>query len=131
MGQRALRLQARVLGKEKLHPSDLMAPPPQGPDAAAALAVPFDQSMTLIQDAVSTVHPSVGVSPRHFLMQNPTAGRHPLHIPRSQCALITETVSMIDRTSQHVCDGFNPPIRMPGKPGAIVLRILTPDIIEQ
>ena len=60
MGQRALRLQARVLGKEKLHPSDLMAPPPQGPDAAAALAVPFDQSMTLIQDAVSSVHPSVG-----------------------------------------------------------------------
>jgi oligoendopeptidase F len=28
VGQRALKLQARVLGKKQLHPSDLMAPPP-------------------------------------------------------------------------------------------------------
>ena len=59
VGQRALRLQARVLGKKQLHPSDLMAPPPsQG--GAASLQVPFDEGVELIQEAVSTVNPSVG-----------------------------------------------------------------------
>jgi len=59
VGQRALKLQARVLGKKQLHPSDLMAPPPAA-EGAESLSVPFDQGVTLVADAVSTVDSSVG-----------------------------------------------------------------------
>ena len=38
---------------------------------------------------------------------------------------------MLDRSGQNVCDGFNPPMRMPRKSCAIVLRILIPKVIEQ
>jgi oligoendopeptidase F len=59
VGQRALRLQARALGKKQLHPSDLMAPPPATEDAAS-LEVPFPQGIDLVAEAVSTVDTSVG-----------------------------------------------------------------------
>jgi len=59
VGQRALRLQARVLGKTQLHPSDLMAPPP-ATGGAASLQVPFDEGVDLVADAVSSVDQSVG-----------------------------------------------------------------------
>ena len=59
VGQRALRLQARALGKKQLHPSDLMAPPP-ATEGAASLEVPFPQGIDLVAEAVSTVDTSVG-----------------------------------------------------------------------
>ena len=63
VAHRALQLQARLLGKQQLHPSDLMAPPPV-PASTGSTAVDrrleFPEAVSLIRDAVSCVDPSVG-----------------------------------------------------------------------
>ena len=51
--------QARALGVEgKMHPADLMAPPPSG-EGGTALEVDFDAGIKMVADAVSGVHPDV------------------------------------------------------------------------
>jgi len=59
LGQRAVKLQAKALGKEKLHPSDLMAPPPEIA-GATTLQMPYQDGINLIKDSVNTVDTSVG-----------------------------------------------------------------------
>ncbi|EKX41926.1 hypothetical protein GUITHDRAFT_95868 [Guillardia theta CCMP2712] len=59
LAQKALKLQAKVLGIESLHPADLFAPPPQGAQSSS-LALQYEEGIDLIADCVSSVHPSVG-----------------------------------------------------------------------
>ena len=42
-----------------------------------------------------------------------------------------KAVSMIDRSGQHIGDGFNPAVGVPGKAGPIVLRPLVAEIVQQ
>src|SRR5688572_22458709 len=44
---------------------------------------------------------------RHFFVQDPASGRHPLHIARTDEARIAETVTMTRGAVEHVGDGFD------------------------
>ncbi len=68
IGRRALKLQARALGVDVLHASDLFAPAPlvggktkasSGEDAAT-IGMPYDDAIDLIANAVAKVDPSMG-----------------------------------------------------------------------
>src|SRR6185312_14720637 len=77
------------------------------------------------------VHSALSVALGHLLMQNAAAGRHPLHISGSHLALVAETIAVLHRTREHVGDGLDAAMRMPGKTGEIVPGILVPEIIQQ
>ena len=47
------------------------------------------------------MHLAPVVTVGHFLVHDAAASRHPLYIARPQTALITQRVSMIDRTGDH------------------------------
>jgi hypothetical protein len=50
-----------------------------------------------------------------FLVQDATPTRHPLHIPGSNDADISQAVTVTDITIQHVSDGLNATVGMRGK----------------
>jgi hypothetical protein len=64
-------------------------------------------------------------------MDNPAACRHPLHVASRDCALVPHAVAVLDLSRQHISDGFNPTVRVPGKSRQIVLRNVVAEIIEQ
>src|SRR5437588_4165569 len=80
---------------------------------------------------LETVHASLRVALRHFLMQDAAARRHPLHVAGRHFALIAQAVTMLHRTGQHIRDGFDSSMRMPGKSGEVIFRILVPKIVQQ
>ena len=55
-----LRPQARALAVPKMHPCDLLAPPPAFPGAAPAAAMAYPQGLETVASAVGDVHPSIG-----------------------------------------------------------------------
>ncbi len=59
LGRRAVKLQAKVLGKDKLAPWDLFAPCPPKGDSSWAKPT-FGDAITQIADAYSKVHPDMG-----------------------------------------------------------------------
>jgi len=77
------------------------------------------------------VHSPSRIPHRHLVVENATAGRHPLDIPPTQHAAVPETVGMLDRTGQDIGDRFDAAVGMPGKTGAIRCRIVVPEVIEQ
>ena len=64
---------------------------------------------------LETVHLTIDVSFRHFLMQDAGAGSHPLHITCAKRAGIAERVAMLHRAGQDVGDRLDAPMRVPGK----------------
>ena len=64
-------------------------------------------------------------------MKNTAAGGHPLHVPGGHLSRVTETVAVLDRSRQHVSDGFNPAMGMPGESGQVILRALVAKVVEQ
>ena len=67
----------------------------------------------------------------HFLMNDAAAGGHPLNVAGSDGAVIAHAVAMLDRSGQHIGDGLNAAMRMPGKSGEIVLRNVVAEVVEQ
>jgi len=77
------------------------------------------------------VHPAACVALRHLLVENPAPRRHPLHVTGAQRARIPQTVAVIHRAGEHVRDGLDAAVRMPGEAGLIVRGCIVPEIIEQ
>jgi|GEM_PF-5133196 len=77
------------------------------------------------------VHLAAGITARHFLMQDPAAGGHPLHRARAQSPQVAQRIRMIDRTFEHIGDGFDPPVRMLGEAFLKVLRIVIAEIVKE
>src|SRR5271168_1384106 len=77
------------------------------------------------------MHASARVALRHFLVQDAAAGGHPLHVAGAEPALVTKAVGMLHRAGQHVGDSLDAAVRVPGKSGAIVLRPVVAEIVEQ
>ena len=73
----------------------------------------------------------VRVALRHFLMQDAAARGHPLHVARAQRAAIAEAVAMLDGAGEHIGDGLDAAMRMPRKAGAVILRPVVAEIVEQ
>src|SRR6185437_11003245 len=59
------------------------------------------------------------------------ACRHPLHIARRHAALVAQAVSMRHLAGQHISDGLDAAMRMPGEAGDIVRRVLVAEIVQK
>lgn len=80
----ALRLQARLLGKERLAPWDLFAPCPVQGEAGEQTS--YDDAVRLISDAFSTVHPDMGAFVRMMSERRWIEGRvGPTKRPGAYC----------------------------------------------
>ena len=56
---------------------------------------------------------------------------HPLHISRRNDSPIPHAVAMFNLPVQHIGDGFDPPVGVPGKSLLVVLRPPRAEIIEE
>jgi hypothetical protein len=77
------------------------------------------------------VHAALLVTLRHFLMQDAAPGGHPLHVAGAEITAVAEAVAVLDVAGQHVGDGLDAPMRMPGKAGTIFVRAVVAKIVEQ
>src|SRR6266571_3499796 len=80
---------------------------------------------------LEAVHASPRVAARHLLMEDPAARGHPLHVTRSQGALVTEAVTVVHRPREHVGDGFDPTMGVPGEPRDVILGVVVTKVVEQ
>jgi hypothetical protein len=77
------------------------------------------------------VHTSLRVALGHLLMQDAAARGHPLDIARGHLACVPEAVAVLDRASQHIRDGLDAAMRMPGKTFQVICRIIVAKVIQQ
>jgi hypothetical protein len=77
------------------------------------------------------VHPATRVSLRHFLVEDAASGRHPLHVSGPEAPAVAQTVAVINRPGQHIRDGLDAPMRVPWKPGAVVLWTIVAEVVQQ
>jgi hypothetical protein len=77
------------------------------------------------------VHPALVVAFRHFLMDDPAAGGHPLHVAARQRAAVAEAVAVIDLAGEHVGDGFDAAMGMPWEAGEVLVGVVVAKIVEQ
>ena len=77
------------------------------------------------------MHAALRITLGHLLVEDAAAGGHPLHVARAKTAAIPEAVTMVDRACQHIGDRFDAAVRMPRKPGEVVVRVVVPEIVEQ
>ena len=77
------------------------------------------------------MHAALRVALRHLLMQDAAAGRHPLHVAGAELAAVAEAVAVLDVAGQHVGDGLDAAMRMPGKAGAVFVGTVVAEIVEQ
>ena len=75
-------------------------------------------------------HPPV-VSLRHFLVDDAAPRGHPLDVAGGDNPLITHAVAVLHVAGEHVGDGLDPPVRVPGEPLQIVLRPVIAKIVQQ
>ena len=80
---------------------------------------------------LEAVHAAVLVALGHLLVQNAAAGGHPLHVACGHAALVAERVAVGDLTGQHIGDGLDAAMRVPGEAGQIIRGILVAKIVEQ
>ena len=71
------------------------------------------------------------VALRHFLMHDAAAGRHPLHVAGTEIAAVAQAVAVLDGSGQHVGDGLDAAVRVPGEAGEILVRPVVAEIVEQ
>ena len=64
-------------------------------------------------------------------MENPAPRSHPLNVTGPQRARVPEAVPVRDGPFEHIGDGLDPPVRMPGKSRAIVFRTIVAEVVEQ
>ena len=77
------------------------------------------------------MHAAVRVAFGHLLVENAAAGGHPLHVAGGHAALVAERVAVRDLAGEHIGDGLDAAVRMPGEAGQIVGRILVAKVVEQ
>ena len=76
------------------------------------------------------MHPALRVTFRHLLMQDAAASGHPLNIPGGHFAFVAQAVTVLDRTGEHIGDGLDPPMRMPGKSRHVVFGIFVAEVVQ-
>jgi hypothetical protein len=84
-----------------------------------------------VSPQLETAHATGLVTLWHFLVDDATAGRHPLHIAGPNYATVAHAVAVGHIAVKHVCDGFDSAVRMPGKALDVILGIISAKIIEK
>ena len=67
----------------------------------------------------------------HLLVNDPAPGRHPLHVAGRDGAVIAHAVAVIHGSGQHVGDGLDAAMRMPGETGQIIVGNIVAEIVEK
>src|SRR5215831_9634605 len=80
---------------------------------------------------LEAVHPATHVSLRHLLVENAASGRHPLHVSNPEGPAVAQAVAVIDGAGEHIRNGLNAPMRVPWKPGAVVLGTIVAKVVQQ
>ena len=77
------------------------------------------------------MHAARRIALRHFLMEDATAGRHPLHVAGFEIAAVAEAVAMLDGSGQHISDGLDATMRMPRKARPVIVGPVIAEIVKQ
>src|SRR6476661_3568179 len=77
------------------------------------------------------MHLAHGVPFRHFLMNDASAGGHPLNIAYTNCAVVSQTVAMLNRAGEDVCYRFDPTMRMPRETCEVIFRDVIAEVIQE
>src|SRR5688500_7599448 len=64
-------------------------------------------------------------------MEDAAACGHPLDVTRTHLATIAEAVTVLDRSREHVRDGFNSAMRMPWEAREIRVGIVIAEVVEK
>ena len=80
---------------------------------------------------LEAVHAAACVALGHFLMNDAAAGGHPLHVAGGDGAVVAHAVAVLDGSGEHVGDGLDAAMRMPGKSGEIVFGNVVAEVVEQ
>lgn len=71
-----------------------------------------------------------GLLLRHFAVDQAAAGGHPLHAAVLQQALMAGAVAVTHAPGNHVGDGFEAAVRVVGKAGTVVLRVVAGEVVQ-
>ena len=77
------------------------------------------------------MHLALRISLRHFLMHDARPGGHPLHISGAKRAGVAKGIPVFDGARQHIGDGLDPAMGMPGKTAEEILGAFIAEIVEQ
>jgi hypothetical protein len=64
-------------------------------------------------------------------MEDPSAGRHPLHVASPQRPAVSQAVAVIHRTGQHVRDRLDAAVRMPRESRPVRAGVIVSEIVQQ
>src|ERR1051325_10642481 len=118
-----------------------------GDDTNSGTAIAFDDRNLVRVNVLITrrahlllrrqVHPELktrhafGPYLRHFFMQDPAPGAHPLQITRTDFAGIPYRISMPDGTREQISHRFDAAMRMERKTGLVIRRVRRLEMIEK
>ncbi len=77
------------------------------------------------------MHAPCGIALGHLLVNDAAAGGHPLHVAGGDGAAVAHAVAVLDGAGQHVGDGLDAAMRMPGKAGEVILGNVVAEIVEE
>ena len=80
---------------------------------------------------LEAVHAALLVAVRHLLVQDAAARGHPLHVAGAQRAAVAQAVAVVDRAGEHVGDGLDAAVRVPGEARLVVGRPVVAEVVEQ
>ena len=83
-----------------------------------------------VRPQLESVHAARRVALRHLLMDDAAARRHPLDVAGGEPA-VAHAVAVFDAAGEHVGDGLDAAVRMPGKPGQVVVRDIVAEVVEE
>jgi hypothetical protein len=66
----------------------------------------------------------------HLLVDDAGTCRRPLDASGIDRAGMTHAVAMLDSSLKHIGNGLDPPVRVPGKTGKVILRPVGPEVVE-
>src|SRR5580658_6797192 len=71
------------------------------------------------------------VSLGHLLVNDSTSGSHPLNVAGIYRSAISNAVGMIYTAGEHIADGFDTAMWMPGESGLVIFGNVAPKVVEQ
>src|SRR5580700_4982824 len=79
------------------------------------------QGSRQVAPQLEAMHSPGWIPLRHLMVDDTAACSHPLHSARSDGSAVAHAVPVFNRSSQHVLNGFNSAMRMPGKSCKVII----------